>query len=498
MHLLNFNIPFYFVIIICVLSIFATYYISLKKHKLELTPFINDLSKIIDKKSSFNITFSTSICKNFFNTLENVLKMGHQSIIELTEKIFNILDKGLFVKNQAENSIQNGRVIKQSIETSSRHQENILSAVEELTAAIAETSQATAKDSEKCINLCEKAQIVSNNTQESQKQAEIVKTCFCELKDSSCHLEENMLNLQNGSESIGNIVESIENIARQTNMLALNASIEAARAGEHGKGFAVVAGEVKKLADETGKSTGIIKKEVENIQQIVQLARESSNRTVDKLQESEIKFDNLTTNLGEVICEVKTIVEVINELTENFESTSVRTEQMNQAMQNIGSSIEGVSGQLNKIEQKVNEFLSQQNELVGLAKTLTSIASTLDPVEKLYFLDLRLQDHYNWVATLKKAIDDRNSKPTLQLNPTQCKFGKWYFTYQPSNFEIAVYERIDNPHKSIHATGTKILEKISQGSYKEAEIIFQNETLKFMHEIENLFAEFKTLIANQA
>ena len=72
--------------------------------------------------------------------------------------------------------------------------------------------------------------------------------------------------LVDAAAGIGDIVNLINTIAGQTNLLALNATIEAARAGEAGRGFAVVAQEVKGLAEQTGKATQQIAKQIADIQ----------------------------------------------------------------------------------------------------------------------------------------------------------------------------------------------------------------------------------------
>jgi Methyl-accepting chemotaxis protein len=65
------------------------------------------------------------------------------------------------------------------------------------------------------------------------------------------------------------IVEIIRRVAQQSNLLGLNAAIEAARAGELGRGFSVVAEEVRKLADESNKSTKTINTMLENLRNCV-------------------------------------------------------------------------------------------------------------------------------------------------------------------------------------------------------------------------------------
>ena len=111
-----------------------------------------------------------------------------------------------------------------------------------------------------------------------------------------------MKDISKASEEIKTIVNALDSITSETSLLSLNASIEAARAGEAGRGFAIVAENVSKLAEESSKSTDIIRKLVENAlecvlrgTQIVDDAAASLNEIADNTN----AVDNIIDKLNE-------------------------------------------------------------------------------------------------------------------------------------------------------------------------------------------------------
>ena len=147
-------------------------------------------------------------------------------------------------------------------------------------------------------------------------------------------------NLIEQAKVISSQIADIQNISAQTNLLSFNASIEAARAGNAGKGFRVIANEVKKLSNDTSKTSEEINHNVENlvnsISNLEKITQKNSAALDDLAQETEHTLNTFTQvreansssnmNIGRIGSVIENNVRGINDVIQNVK----KTEQVNE------------------------------------------------------------------------------------------------------------------------------------------------------------------------
>ncbi|MBI1209412.1 MAG: HAMP domain-containing protein [Azospirillum sp.] len=170
--------------------------------------------------------------------------------------------------------------------------------------------------------------------------------------------------LTDAAEKIGQVVTLINGIASQTNLLALNATIEAARAGEAGKGFAVVAGEVKNLANQTGKATEEIAAQVTGIQRVIAdtaAAIKEIASVIGQVNEIAAAIAAAIEEQGaatqEIARNVQDAAQSTEEVSQNISGVRKAADDTLQAAGMVRGSADGLSVQSKDLQGLVNQFL---------------------------------------------------------------------------------------------------------------------------------------------
>ncbi|MDR3596148.1 methyl-accepting chemotaxis protein [Clostridium sp.] len=343
---------------------------------------IHKLKNIITKASNGDFT-------------ERIVITAKDEFKELGDDFNNMLDSLSKLLQNVKNT--SSHLIEASV--------NIASMSEETTSSIAEVSNAIQEVATGATNQAQFATDIASNTEELSDRIDEVDKHTGDInnlsnttKDLSDHgiviirdLIDKARNAKNNAiksagmvnemmESINKInyiSDAIGSITEQTNLLALNASIEAARAGEAGKGFAVVAEEIRKLAEESKKSTDEIKAIVSEIStngMNTKVAMEESKEMSQAQGEAIIETEGIFNKIVESIMPLAEAIEGIKDLNEKMHANK---EKVKSQIENIAAVSEESASISEEVTASTEQVSATMDELTQYANNLENIADEL-------------------------------------------------------------------------------------------------------------------------
>ncbi|MTJ84298.1 MAG: methyl-accepting chemotaxis protein [Telmatospirillum sp.] len=250
----------------------------------------------------------------------------------------SLRDTAHALSENAARGIEEATTVAAGSEQATLNVETVASAAEELSASIAEISR----------QVGESAKIATEAATETDRASVM------------------MTDLSGAADRIGDVLRLIADIASQTNLLALNATIEAARAGDAGKGFAVVAGEVKSLANQTGRATEEISQHIvaiqdetraavgaiQGIQTVINKVREISSGIASAVEQQGAATQEIARNVQEAAHGTRDVSHHIGGISQGAAATGT-------AAQQVMASADQLAANSERLRDQVTGFLAE-------------------------------------------------------------------------------------------------------------------------------------------
>jgi methyl-accepting chemotaxis protein len=380
------NIIIWSVVILIVVAIIGTV-ISGKI----TTPIVN-IANIINDTANLNLTMNNKYDK-YLNNKDEIGTI-FRSVAAMRVTLRDVLD-GLKMASTTvnDNAILVDKLtkeLKEYVHETSVETESLSAGMEENAATIEEISASSTEIGNAVSNIASKATDGSLLTNDISDRANELKTGSVEsnnkaqamYKTVKSELEKAILDSKSVNQ-IDVLARSIVQITEQTNMLALNAAIEAARAGDSGKGFAVVAEEVRKLAEESGRTASSIQGIVKTVISSVDNLSKESTKILSFVDKEVIPDYKMSIDSAEQYnLDAHTVNDVMMEFNATSEQLLASIEGINKAIYEVASTIgEGSSGVTSIAEKsgvivdKVREIEESSNENKESADALNKIVA---------------------------------------------------------------------------------------------------------------------------
>ncbi len=287
----------------------------------------------------------------------------NKTLTQFSNVIKDISSSSITLASAAEETAQTCEYNSQSLFDQQDGIGLIVSAIEQLSAAVKEVAENTQST---VISAKEADEKANNGLKIVQKSYHSIEVLAVEIDGLAVQIN----SLHESSTKITSVVDVIKSVAEQTNLLALNAAIEAARAGEQGRGFAVVADEVRTLAQRTQESTA----EIESFISALQTDANAAFNVIETSQKKALvaveSSKNVELVLGEITTSVNTIFAMTDQIATVIEEQAVVTED--------------VAKNVLAVEQKSMETTAGANQIAVTAKEQARLAASLQDIANTF------------------------------------------------------------------------------------------------------------------
>lgn len=181
--------------------------------------------------------------------------------------------------------------------------------------------------------------------------------------------------LKESTGSISKILDMLGNITKQTNILSLNATIEAARAGSAGRGFMVVADEIRKLADQSRQSIGVVGEivdrighEIDETVSVLSDAYPLFKEQIEAVRDANIIFENVQSHMSD--------------FNARLHAATASVSQLERAQETLTLTMTNVSAVAQQSSATSEQVASLSNEQLGISDSLVQLSNKLEAVSQ--------------------------------------------------------------------------------------------------------------------
>ncbi len=318
---------------------------------------------------------------NIFDTLSSNLKSDVSNIVNEIKVLGSVADGILYFKDDLKTKVDTINHAVDTLEDDAQSSESSYKEIESATTQLAESAASLAKS---VSEIAENADTINQGTLKGMEKIQVLTE---RINDTSVVMDNTKIKVEELNSELSRIegvVSGISNIAEQTNLLALNAAIEAARAGEAGRGFAVVADEIRKLAEESKRTTtniiSTLKKLVEDIYAMsseIGKSAQSMQEVKNMAQEVYGFFKNIVESIKEIATNLQTIAALSEEQSASSEEINSEVAVFKRTVENIVH----ISKEMDKI---AKEFISTEQEFINYAQMLENTRRILETLAGKY------------------------------------------------------------------------------------------------------------------